>query len=172
MKFEQRFIDKTKKKWIYVCENKECSLNKYTEGDKRTIEEKYDYDILVFIRKLFLKKFMSFQYNPKIINKREQVKDIQLITGKNKRKKLNRILNRKVNHNKRSYSFTAIRKMTQEYFKKIYDEEKLKYPKKNIPEKKIPSVYAISYYFKKLHGRHNWRIPAKLGPFAPRDSFT
>jgi len=55
-KLKPRYLDKKKGKWVYIC--KDCCGFKYTKGDKRTIEDKYDKDVLSFIRNLFAKKFI------------------------------------------------------------------------------------------------------------------
>ena len=79
-----------------------------------------------------------------------------------------------MNHNLRSYSFTAIREIAIKHFKELYEKEKEKYPNKEIKKKEIPSVYVISSYFKKLHGKQPkiYSHSFKRDPYAERDSFT
>jgi len=171
-KNKPRYEDKSKKgKLVYIC--RDCCGFKYTEGDKRTIEEKYDKEVLSFIKKQFNRKCMSFPFNPAIINKRRYSREIE-IANKSGRGKLKRILKRKVNHNLRSYSFTAIREIAIKHFKELYEKEKEKYPNKEIKKKEIPSVYVISSYFKKLHGKQPkiYSHSFKRDPYAERDSFT
>jgi hypothetical protein len=171
-KHEPSFFDKHKKKWVYIC--KDCCGFKYTKEDNRTIEEKYDKEVLSFIRKQFNRKFMSFPYNPTIINKRRYSWDIEIanMSGRGKIKKIKRILKRKVNHNLRSYSYTAIREIAIKHFEKLYEKEKEKYPNKEIKKKKMPPVDTISRYFRKLYGAHVFRRYGKRDPYAERDSFT
>ena len=67
-KLKPNYPDKNKGKWVYIC--KDCCGFKYTKGDKRTIEDRYDKDVLSFIRKQFNRKFMSFAYNPEVLRER------------------------------------------------------------------------------------------------------
>src|SRR3989344_350921 len=95
-KNKPRYEDKSKKgKLVYIC--RDCCGFKYTEGDKRTIEEKYDKEVLSFIKKQFNRKCMSFPFNPAIINKRRYSREIEIAnkSGRGKLKKIKRKLRKK-----------------------------------------------------------------------------